>query len=100
MELFTDLKGQFLPVVRVMPRPLSGVVLVAVTVLGVMAAVMINTDADAAPTWMEDWGWALLVVTFTAGGIATALIVATEAWHRGARALKETVEVVRHFFGR
>ena len=64
------------------PLVLFGVVLVAVTILGVMLAVAINIDAGAAPRWFSDWGWGFLVLTFSAGGIATAAIVGVEAWRR------------------
>ena len=56
----------------------------------VVAAVVINTDAGEAPTWVADWGWAVLVATFAAGGLATAALVATEVWHRSVKALRET----------
>ena len=67
---------------RWQPLVLFGVVLVAVTILGVMLAVVISVDAGAAPLWVSDWGWAVLVVTFSAGGLATAAIAGAEAWRR------------------
>ena len=85
---------------RYHPLILFGVVLVAVTVLGVVTAVVINTDAGTAPTWVADWGWAVLVATFAAGGFATAALVAAEAWHRGAKALSETIGIARQLFRR
>ena len=75
---------------RFQPLFFFGVVLVAVTLLGVISAVMINADADAAPSWVADWGWAVLVVTFSSGGIATAILVLAEAWDRGVRAAEGT----------
>ena len=80
---------------RFQPLILFGVVLVAVTILGVMAAVLINADPATAPTWVRQGGWIVLVATFAAGGLATAVIVVAEAWHRGAQALQETMKVVR-----
>ena len=80
---------------RFQPLVLFGVVLVAVTILGVMAAVVINTEWGSAPEWVAAWGWAVLVSTFAAGGLATALLVATEAWRRGASAATETAKLIR-----
>ena len=65
---------------RFHPLILFGVVLLAVTMLGVASAVMINTDASSAPSWVADWGWAALVCTFVVGGIATAILVGAEAY--------------------
>ena len=65
---------------RWQPLVLFGVILLAVTILGVMLTVVINTDARGAPTWVSDWGWGVLVVTLSLGGLATAAIVGVEAW--------------------
>ena len=80
---------------RFQPLVLFGVVLVAVTILGVMAAVVINTEWGSAPEWVAGWGWAVLVSTFAAGGLATAFLVATEAWRRGVSAATETAKLLR-----
>ena len=85
---------------RFQPLVLFGVVLVAVTVLGVAAAVLINTDASTAPAWVADWGWRILVVTFAAGGLATAVLVGTEALHRVAKALRGSERLVKRVSGR
>lgn len=78
---------------RWQPLVLFGVILLAVTVLGVMLAVAINTDAGGAPPWVADWGWGVLVVTFSLGGLATAAIVGVEAWRRSLIAATETMRV-------
>ena len=70
---------------RFQPLFFFGVVLLAITILGVMAAVIINSDARTAPPWVAAWGWIVLLVTFSAGGIATAMLVFAEAWHRFRR---------------
>ncbi|MCY4618724.1 MAG: hypothetical protein OXD50_09265 [Chloroflexi bacterium] len=74
---------------------LFGVLLVAVTILGVISAVMITADATSAPAWFASWGWVILLVTFAAGGIATATLVGMEAWHRGVKALAATKRLLR-----
>lgn len=73
---------------RFQPLILFGVVLVAVTVLGVIATVMINTDASDAPRWFANWGYVVLLVTFVTGAASVALLVLAEASHRGAPALR------------
>ena len=80
---------------RWQPLILFGIILVAVTILGVMLTVAINIDAGAAPPWVAAWGWGVLVLTFSAGGIATAAIVGVEAWHRLVMAATETKKVAR-----
>ncbi len=80
---------------RFQPLILFGVVLVAVTVLGVIAAVMLNTDVSGAPGWFTEWGWVLLLVTFAGGGIATSLLVLVEAWHRAVNAFDATLRLGR-----
>ncbi len=71
---------------RFQPLFLFGIVLVAATLLGVMAAVVINTKGASAPPWVADWGWVLLVVTFASGGIATAVLVFTLTLSEAKRA--------------
>ena len=80
---------------RFQPLVLFGVVLVAVTILGVIAAVIINTEADSAPPWFAAWGWIVLTAVFGAAAIATAAVVAAEAWRLGVKALRETFEFTR-----
>lgn len=79
---------------RFQPLVLFGVILVAVTILGVMSAVVISTESESVPEWVSGWGWIVLVATFAAGGIATAALVGAEAWRRGVRALAETARLV------
>ena len=74
---------------RFQPLFLFGVVLVAATLLGVMAAVVINTKGASAPSWVADWGWMLLVVTFASGGLATAALVFTLTVSEAKRAWRE-----------
>ena len=80
---------------RFHPLFLFGVVLVAVTILGVFAAVMVNTDANSAPPWFAAWGWIVLTVVFVGAACATAAVAATEACRLGAKALKELVDAIR-----
>lgn len=80
---------------RFHPLILFGILLLAVTVLGVTGAVLVNTDPDRVPDWIADWGWMLLVGTFVAGALATAALVGAEALRAGARAVSAAAEAWR-----
>ena len=80
---------------RFHPLILFGIILVAVTVLGVSGAVLINTDPNGAPNWIAEGGWIVLVGTFAAGGLATAALVGGEALSVWIKAAKEVAKAWR-----
>lgn len=84
-----DIEDRFHPLV------FFGVILVAVTILGVMAGVTINADSTSAPNWIADWGWIMLVGTFAVGGGATAALLIAEAYRRMSMAFSEKARVAR-----
>lgn len=62
----------------IQPVVMFGIFLVAVTILGVSIAVMLNLRDDppniVVPPWIKDWGWGLLICTLTGAAIATASV--------------------------
>lgn len=73
---------------RFHPLILFGVVLLAVTILGVITAVILDTDASSAPPWIANWGWIVLLLTFVAAAAATVAIVTAEAFRVVHKALR------------
>lgn len=80
---------------RFHPLILFGIILVAVTILGVSGAVLVSTDIEATPDWIADGGWIVLVGTFAAGGLATAALAGAEALRTWTKALREVAKLRR-----
>ena len=65
------------------PVVMFGVFLVAVTILGVAIALILNLrDVPSArvPFWVTNWGWVVMLVTLCMATLATALVGAATAW--------------------
>ena len=61
----------------IQPVVMFGIFLVAATILGVSIATIVslrNVDGAAVPTWVTDWGWALLVTTLAGAAFATGAV--------------------------
>ena len=65
------------------PLVMFGIFLVAVTILGVALSVIVSGyDIPQAfvPSWVKDWGWALLLFTLCIATTTTALMGGLTAW--------------------
>ncbi|MYB77389.1 MAG: hypothetical protein F4X83_09895 [Chloroflexi bacterium] len=61
----------------IQPVVMFGIFLVAVTILGVSIATIVslrNVDGAAVPTWLTEWGWALLLITLVGAVLATSAV--------------------------
>ena len=66
------------------PVVMFGIFLVAVTILGVVLAVLLSvreTPTVSIPGWMTNWGWSLLLVTVCIATVATAAMGGLMCWH-------------------
>ena len=51
--------------------------MVAVTILGVSVATIVslrNVEGATVPSWVTDWGWALLLITLVGAALATSAV--------------------------
>ena len=65
------------------PLVMFGIFLVAVTILGVAITLILSvrdTPSVDVPSWITNWGWALLLVTLSGATFATAAMGVLMVW--------------------